>query len=81
MSLPRLVDSSVVTRVTMIPAVMAARPGRIKTIVDTRFDKNDEELLKEKEFVEKVDELWHLVREEAIKAQMGRSTRAQESEA
>jgi NitT/TauT family transport system ATP-binding protein len=62
-------------------AVMSARPGRIKTIVDTRFEKNDEELLKEKEFVEKVDELWHLVREEAIKAQMGRSTSAQESQA
>ncbi len=60
-------------------AVMSARPGRIKTIVDTRFEKKDEDLLKEKEFVEKVDELWHLVREEAIKAQMGRSTRAQES--
>ena len=55
-------------------AVMSARPGRIKTMVDTRFDKSGEDLLKEKEFVEKVDELWHLVREEAIKAQMGRST-------
>ena len=50
-------------------AVMSARPGRIKTIVDTKFDKNADDLFKEKEFVEKVDELWHLVREEAIKAQ------------
>ncbi len=50
-------------------AVMSARPGRIKTIVDTKFDKNADDLFKEKEFVEKVDEIWHLVREEAIKAQ------------
>ena len=57
-------------------AVMSARPGRIKTIVDTKFDKNAADLFKEKEFIEKVDELWHLVREEAIKAQMGRSPRA-----
>ena len=50
-------------------AVMSARPGRIKSIVDTKFDKNDPDILKAKPFVEKVDELWHLVREEAIKAQ------------
>jgi NitT/TauT family transport system ATP-binding protein len=53
-------------------AVMSARPGRIKTIVDTRFDKNADNIFKEREFVEKVDELWNLVREEAIKAQGGR---------
>ncbi len=56
-------------------AVMSARPGRIKTIVDTKFDKSNEDVLKEKEFVEKVDELWHLVREEAIKAQGDRTAR------
>jgi len=50
-------------------AVMSARPGRIKTIVDTKFDKNDPDIFKAKVFVEKVDEIWHLVREEAIKAQ------------
>jgi len=48
---------------------MSARPGRIKSIVDTKFDKNDPDILRAKPFVEKVDELWHLVREEAIKAQ------------
>lgn len=53
-------------------AVMSARPGRIKTIVDTKFDKNADNIFKEREFVEKVDELWNLVREEAIKAQGGR---------
>jgi len=53
-------------------AVMSARPGRIKTIVDTRFDKQANNIFKEKEFVEKVDEIWNLVREEAIKAQGGK---------
>ena len=50
-------------------AVMSARPGRIKTIVDTKFDKNDPNIFKAPAFVEKVDELWNLVRDEAIKAQ------------
>ncbi len=50
-------------------AVMSARPGRIKTIVDTKFDKTDPHVHKAKGFVDKVDELWDLVREEAIKAQ------------
>jgi len=53
-------------------AVMSARPGRIKAIVDTKFDKNDPNIFKAKAFVEKVDELWNLVRIEAIKAQGGR---------
>jgi NitT/TauT family transport system ATP-binding protein len=54
-------------------AVMSARPGRIKTIVDTRFDKRDPNILRTKEFVEKVDEIWSLVRVEAIKAQETRA--------
>jgi NitT/TauT family transport system ATP-binding protein len=49
-------------------AVMTARPGRIKTIVDTRFDKTDPEVHRTKAFVDKVEELWGLVRDEAIKA-------------
>ncbi len=53
-------------------AVMSARPGRIKTIVDTKFDKNDPNLFKTKAFVDKVDEIWNLVRDEAIKAQGNR---------
>jgi NitT/TauT family transport system ATP-binding protein len=53
-------------------AVMSARPGRIKTIVDTKFDKTDPHVHKSKAFVDKVDELWDLVREEAIKAQGAR---------
>ena len=50
-------------------AVMSARPGRIKTIVDTKFDKNDPDVFKSQAFVDKVDEIWNLVRIEAIKAQ------------
>jgi NitT/TauT family transport system ATP-binding protein len=53
-------------------AVMTARPGRIKTIVDTKFDKNDPNIFKAKAFGDKVDEIWNLVRDEAIKAQQKR---------
>ena len=54
-------------------AVMSARPGRIKAIVDTRFDNRDPEVFKSKAFVDKVDEIWNLVRIEAIKAQETRA--------
>jgi NitT/TauT family transport system ATP-binding protein len=50
-------------------AVMSARPGRIKAIVDTKFDARDPGIVRSKAFVEKVDELWNLVRVEALKAQ------------
>lgn len=46
-------------------AVMSARPGRIKTIVDSKFDKKDPDLFKQKAFVDKVDEVWHLVHDQA----------------
>jgi NitT/TauT family transport system ATP-binding protein len=52
-------------------AVMSARPGRIMTLVDTKFDKSDPNLFKTPAFVEKVDEIWNLVRNEALKAQIG----------
>jgi NitT/TauT family transport system ATP-binding protein len=50
-------------------AVMSARPGQIKTIVETKFDKNAADLFKTKTFIDTVDEIWSLVRTEAIKAQ------------
>jgi NitT/TauT family transport system ATP-binding protein len=50
-------------------AVMSARPGRIKAIVDNKFGNRDPGILRSKEFVERVDEIWNLVRDEAIKAQ------------
>ena len=49
-------------------AVMTARPGRIKTIVKTGFDKADPGVRRSKAFVDKVDELWGLVRDEAVRA-------------
>jgi len=53
-------------------AVMSGRPGRIKTIVDIKLDKSDPNLFKAKPFVDKVDEIWGLVKDEAIKAQGAR---------
>ena len=50
-------------------AVMSARPGRIKAIVDTKFGDRSPGVFRSKAFVEKVDELWDLVRVEALKAQ------------
>tara|TARA_R110000868_G_scaffold778_2_gene5682 strand:+ start:14592 stop:15416 length:825 start_codon:yes stop_codon:yes gene_type:complete len=49
--------------------VMTARPGRVKEIVDTRFDGGmNAEIAKSREFLDRVDEIWDLVREEAIAA-------------
>jgi NitT/TauT family transport system ATP-binding protein len=50
-------------------AVMSARPGRIKAMVATGFDKREAKVRNSPQFVAKVDEIWNLVRDEAIKAQ------------
>jgi NitT/TauT family transport system ATP-binding protein len=50
-------------------AVMSARPGQIKTIVENKFGDREPGIIRSKEFVERVDEIWGLVRDEAIKAQ------------
>jgi NitT/TauT family transport system ATP-binding protein len=51
-------------------AVMSARPGRIKEIVDTSFaGERGSEITGTREFAEKVEHLWGLVRNEAIIAQ------------
>src|SRR3977135_2205991 len=39
-------------------AVMSARPGRIKAIVDTRFDKQAPDIFKRQAFVDTVDAHW-----------------------
>jgi NitT/TauT family transport system ATP-binding protein len=52
-------------------AVMSARPGRVKEIVDIRLDKEDPELPRTRAFVETVDHVWGLVRAEAILAERG----------
>ena len=50
-------------------AVMSARPGHIKEIVEARFDKDDPDLQRTPEFLEMVDHVWNLVRGEAIQAE------------
>jgi NitT/TauT family transport system ATP-binding protein len=53
-------------------AVMTARPGRLKEIVDTDFGANaSAEVLRSREYADKVDYIWGLVREEAIAAGAG----------
>src|SRR5579871_1000088 len=53
--------------------VMSARPGRVKSVVDAAgIDHSDPAVTKSPRFVEKVDEVWGLVREEALKAQGAR---------
>jgi NitT/TauT family transport system ATP-binding protein len=49
--------------------VMSARPGRIKAVVDIQLDRADPHIYRSSAFAEKVDEIWNLVRDEAIKAQ------------
>jgi NitT/TauT family transport system ATP-binding protein len=49
--------------------VMSARPGRVKAIVDVDVDRGDPHLLRSGAFIEKVDEIWGLVRDEAVKAE------------
>jgi NitT/TauT family transport system ATP-binding protein len=55
-------------------AVMSARPGRIKAIIDTSFDRGDPQLQKTQPFIDRVDEIWELVRAEAIKAQQAKAS-------
>jgi NitT/TauT family transport system ATP-binding protein len=50
-------------------AVMSARPGHIKEVVETDFDRGDPGLMRSPRFVEMVDHVWNLVRAEAIQAQ------------
>ena len=50
-------------------AVMSARPGRVKEIVEAKFDREDPGLTRSAPFVEMVDHVWNLVRAEAILTQ------------
>ena len=50
-------------------AVMSARPGRVKEIVEAKFDREDPGLARSAPFVEMVDHVWNLVRAEAILTQ------------
>lgn len=54
-------------------AVMTARPGRVKEIVATRFDGGmNAEIAKSRDFLDKVEYIWDLVREEAVAADAAR---------
>jgi NitT/TauT family transport system ATP-binding protein len=53
-------------------AVMTARPGRVKTVVDIRLDKSDPHIAKAKAFIDTVEDIWGMVRDAAIKAQEAR---------
>ena len=48
--------------------VMSARPGRMRSVVQTKLDRGDPGFVKSREFAEQVEEIWTLVREEASKA-------------
>ena len=53
--------------------VMTARPGRVKDIIDTRFDGGmNAEIAKSRDFLDRVDLIWDLVREEAVAADTAR---------
>jgi NitT/TauT family transport system ATP-binding protein len=54
-------------------AVMSSRPGHIKEIVETRFDKADPGLTRSAPFIDMVDHVWNLVRSEAVLAERGRA--------
>jgi NitT/TauT family transport system ATP-binding protein len=49
--------------------VMSARPGRVKATIDINIDKTQPGIFKDRSFIDKVDEVWELVRAEAILAQ------------
>ena len=49
--------------------VMSARPGRVKQIVNVDLDRSQPDILKAPAFIDTVDHVWGLVREEAIRAQ------------
>ena len=55
-------------------AIMSVRPGRIKEIVDCKFAQRGAALLKSPAFMEKVEYVWSLVRQEAIIAQTETAT-------
>ena len=53
-------------------AVMTARPGRIKDIIDTRLPRAPiHDLMRMPEYIDKVEYIWVLVKEEAIAAGAG----------
>jgi NitT/TauT family transport system ATP-binding protein len=54
-------------------AVMSARPGRIKEIVEVGFDRTDPGLTRRPDFIDMVEHVWDLVRGEAMTAERAAS--------
>ena len=49
--------------------VMSARPGRVKTIIEAPFDRSDPDFARGADFARTVDDVWRLVRDEAVRAE------------
>jgi len=62
-------DVQEAVRLAQRVVVMSARPGKIKATVDIALDRGDPHIYRSPQFAEKVDEIWGLVRDEALKAQ------------
>ena len=62
-------DVQEAVRLAQRVVVMSARPGKIKATIDIELDRADPHIYRSPAFAEKVDEIWDLVRDEAIKAQ------------
>ena len=62
-------DVQEAVRLAQRVVVMSARPGKIKASINVELDRADPHLYRSPAFAEKVDEIWNLVRDEAIKAQ------------
>ena len=62
-------DVQEAVRLAQRVVVMSARPGKIKATVDIVLDRADPHIYRSAEFASKVDEIWNLVRDEALKAQ------------
>jgi NitT/TauT family transport system ATP-binding protein len=62
-------DVQEAVRLAQRVVVMSARPGHIKASVKIELDRADPHIYRSPQFAEKVDEIWNLVRDEALKAQ------------
>jgi len=62
-------DVQEAVRLAQRVVVMSARPGKIKATIDIELDRADPHIYRSPAFAEKVDQIWGLVRDEAIKAQ------------
>jgi NitT/TauT family transport system ATP-binding protein len=62
-------DVQEAVRLAQRVVVMSARPGKIKASVNVELDRADPHIYRSPAFAEKVDEIWNLVRDEALRSQ------------